>query len=50
MGWDPVTESECLQLIKTLKNGKAPGEDMIPPEVLKLNAQWWAAFLARILR
>ena len=46
--WDPVTESECLQLIKTLKNGKAPGEDMIPPEVFKSNDQWWAIFLAKL--
>ena len=35
--WPPVKEDEIRSLILSLKAGKSPGEDLIPPEFLKLS-------------
>ncbi len=34
---DPITKDEIIKALRKIKNGKAPGPDQIPPEVLKAN-------------
>uniref|UniRef100_A0A670J8Y1 Reverse transcriptase domain-containing protein n=1 Tax=Podarcis muralis TaxID=64176 RepID=A0A670J8Y1_PODMU len=46
--WPPVTTEEIIGLIQSLKSGKAPGADNIPPEILKANVEWWAPVLAAL--
>lgn len=38
--WPPVTEQEVGERTDTLATEKAPGEDMIPPDVYKTNIEW----------
>ena len=35
----PITKTEIIKALKKIKNGKAPGPDQIPPEVLKTNPE-----------
>ena len=35
----PIAKSEIIKALKKIKNGKAPGPDQIPPEVLKTNPE-----------
>ena len=46
--WPPVPPEEIKFLISQLKSGKASGPDLIPPELLKLNPEWWAKPLAAL--
>lgn len=46
--WPPVTKEEILELILSLKAGKAPGPDGIANDLLINNANWWAAPLANL--
>jgi hypothetical protein len=43
------TEAEIKQALKQIKNGKAPGIDNIPPEVLKLDIDLAAKFIQPLL-
>ena len=49
---NPPTKAEIIKAIKSLKNGKAPGPDGIPPEALKTDptaaAEMLHPFLAKI--
>lgn len=42
---DPPTKSEICKAVKELKNGKSPGVDHIPAEVLKSNPDTTAEIL-----
>uniref|UniRef100_A0A803T0U9 ribonuclease H n=1 Tax=Anolis carolinensis TaxID=28377 RepID=A0A803T0U9_ANOCA len=46
--WPPVTTAEIERLVAQLKPGKAPGEDAIPPEVIKNNLDFWSPILASL--
>ena len=46
--WPPVNDEEIIILIDQLKIGKAPGPDLIIPEVLKADPEWWAPLLATL--
>uniref|UniRef100_A0A803TJP4 ribonuclease H n=1 Tax=Anolis carolinensis TaxID=28377 RepID=A0A803TJP4_ANOCA len=46
--WDAVSSGEVKSLIASLKPKKAPGEDMLPPELFKENPEWWSPFLASL--
>ena len=46
--WSPVTRSEIETLITKLKHGKAPGVDLIPPEAIKNNLNFWVPVLASL--
>ena len=35
----PITKIEIIKALKKIKNGKAPGPDQIPPDVLKTNPE-----------
>ena len=44
--WPPVTSEEILDLISSLKSGKAPGPDQVLTEILTSNPHWWSHSLA----
>ncbi|XP_061466038.1 EF-hand calcium-binding domain-containing protein 4A isoform X3 [Rhineura floridana] len=46
--WPPVSSDEIRSLIDSLKNGKSPGEDRLPPEIFKNFSDWWAPILAHL--
>lgn len=46
---DPPTKAEIIKAIKSLKTGKAPGPDGIPPEALKANTATTAEMLHPLL-
>uniref|UniRef100_A0A803T6E7 Reverse transcriptase domain-containing protein n=1 Tax=Anolis carolinensis TaxID=28377 RepID=A0A803T6E7_ANOCA len=46
--WLPVIIAEIKKLIAALALGKAPGENMMPPEIFKNFPEWWAPILAKV--
>lgn len=44
----PISELEVKVIITTLAAEKAPGIDLLPPEVYKNNSEWWAPILAKL--
>lgn len=46
----PPSRGEIIKAVKELKNGKSPGIDNIPPEVLKANPEATADILHRLLK
>lgn len=45
----PITEEEILKALRKIKNGKAPGPDQIPPEVMKINPEITCQILKDLL-
>ena len=46
--WPPVSTTEVKHLIQTLKIGKAPGTDLITPELIKKHLEWWVPVIAAL--
>ncbi|KAF7253206.1 SH3-containing GRB2-like protein 3-interacting protein 1 [Varanus komodoensis] len=46
--WPPVLISEIYELAAQMKMGKDPGEDLIPPKVVKNKLEWWTPVLVSL--
>lgn len=47
--WPKVTVNEAEKWINQLRSGKAPGNNITSPEILKLNIDWWTTVLTELL-
>ncbi|XP_061481611.1 uncharacterized protein LOC133383943 isoform X2 [Rhineura floridana] len=46
--WAPVTGPEIDNLLASLRSGKAPGQDRIPPDLYQAFPSWWRPILATL--
>lgn len=46
--WSPVTVRETKPLISMMRSNKAPGENFVPPDLLRAFQDQWAPILATL--